>query len=104
MVGEPIRLSYLWRPAVSDPQDDMVLETAVNGRGVRGVSVVTPAEALRRMGDLARRRQLVDGLQLSPDRGSLAGRYSIRVNDQCRITFRFEAGHAWEVRCEDYHS
>ena len=31
-VGERIRLSYLWRPAVSDPQDDMVLETAVNGR------------------------------------------------------------------------
>ena len=36
--------------------------------------------------------------------GSLAGRCSIRVNDQYRITFRFEAGHAWEVRCEDYHS
>ncbi|MBI3494081.1 MAG: type II toxin-antitoxin system RelE/ParE family toxin [Acidobacteria bacterium] len=35
---------------------------------------------------------------------ALAGRYSIRVNDQYRITFRFEAGRAWEVCCEDYHS
>ena len=37
-------------------------------------------------------------------KGSHAGRFSIRANDQYRITFRFEAGQAWEVRCEDYHS
>jgi toxin HigB-1 len=37
-------------------------------------------------------------------KGSLTGRFSIRVNDQCRITFRFEAGQAGEVRCEDDHS
>ena len=44
------------------------------------------------------------GNRLEALKGLLAGRYSIRVNDQYRITFRFEAGHAWEVRCEDYHS
>lgn len=44
------------------------------------------------------------GNRLEALKGSLVGRYSIRVNDQYRITFRFEAGHAWEVRCEDYHS
>jgi len=31
-VAEPVRLRYLWRPALRDPDDDMVLETAVNGR------------------------------------------------------------------------
>jgi putative PIN family toxin of toxin-antitoxin system len=31
-VAEPIRLSFRWRPALPDPADDMVLETAVNGR------------------------------------------------------------------------
>lgn len=31
-VAEPVRLSFLWRPMLSDPNDDMVLETAVNGR------------------------------------------------------------------------
>ena len=31
------------------------------------------------------------------------GTYSIRVNRQYRITFRFEDGHGYGVRCEDYH-
>ncbi len=29
--------------------------------------------------------------------------YSIRVNDQYRITFRFENRHALDVLCTDYH-
>ena len=36
-------------------------------------------------------------------RGDQAGRHSIRVNEQFRITFRFEVDGALEVRCEDYH-
>jgi proteic killer suppression protein len=43
------------------------------------------------------------GNRLERLRGDQAGRYSIRVNDQYRITFRFDRSHAWEVRCEDYH-
>jgi proteic killer suppression protein len=35
--------------------------------------------------------------------GRRAGRHSIRVNDQYRITFRWERGHALEVAVEDYH-
>jgi hypothetical protein len=31
-VAEPVRLAYLWRPALPDADDDMVLEAAVNGR------------------------------------------------------------------------
>lgn len=31
-VAEPVRLAFLWRPAARDPDDDMVLEAAVNGR------------------------------------------------------------------------
>ena len=31
------------------------------------------------------------------------GRYSLWVNEQYRITFRFEGGHADGVGCEDYH-
>jgi proteic killer suppression protein len=44
------------------------------------------------------------GNRLEALKGPRAGQYSIRVNDQYRITFRFEAGQAWEVSCEDYHS
>jgi predicted nucleic acid-binding protein len=31
-VAEPVRLAFLWRPVLADLDDDMVLETAVNGR------------------------------------------------------------------------
>ena len=33
----------------------------------------------------------------------MKGRHSIRVNDQYRVTFRWENGHAFEVAVEDYH-
>lgn len=63
-VGEAVRLSFLWRPALPDPADDMVLETAVNGQADLlvtfdrrhldiaerfGLKVVSPAEALHRL-------------------------------------------------------
>ena len=32
VVAEPVEISYSWRPQLSDPTDEMVLETAVNGR------------------------------------------------------------------------
>jgi putative PIN family toxin of toxin-antitoxin system len=31
-VGKKIRLAFRWRPALPDPNDDMVLDTAVNGQ------------------------------------------------------------------------
>jgi proteic killer suppression protein len=43
------------------------------------------------------------GNRLERLRGRLTGRYSIRVNDQYRLTFRWEGGHAFEVAVEDYH-
>jgi predicted nucleic acid-binding protein len=66
-VGEADRLSFRWRPVLPDPDDDMVVETAVNGRadalvtfnrrhfavvGDRfGTEVVPPAEGLARLGE-----------------------------------------------------
>ena len=37
---------------------------------------------------------------LVPDR---AGQWSIRINDQWRICFRFEDGDAYDVEIVDYH-
>jgi hypothetical protein len=31
-VCTPVRLAFLWRPTLRDPDDDMVLEAAVNGQ------------------------------------------------------------------------
>jgi proteic killer suppression protein len=44
------------------------------------------------------------GNRLERLKGQHAGRHSIRINDQYRVTFRWEQGHAHEVRVEDYHS
>jgi proteic killer suppression protein len=43
------------------------------------------------------------GLRLEHLSKTMPGFYSIRVDMQFRILFRFEAGHAWDVSCEDYH-
>ena len=36
-------------------------------------------------------------------KGDRAGQYSIRINDQWRVCFRFEGGNAFEVEIVDYH-
>lgn len=60
-VAEPVEVSFLWRPVLRDPDDEMVLEAAVNGRAdwlltfnvadfagaaLLGVDVATPGAAL----------------------------------------------------------
>jgi proteic killer suppression protein len=52
-----------------------------------------------RLGDLT----IPSANRLEALKGDQAGRHSIRINDQYRITFRWEQGHAHEVRVEDYH-
>jgi len=37
-------------------------------------------------------------------RGDRAGQYSIRINNQWRICFRWQNGHALDVEIIDYHS
>jgi predicted nucleic acid-binding protein len=67
-VARPVRLTFRWRPRLSDPDDDMVLETAVNGNasaivtfnqrdfasGIKGFScvVILPAAALQEVRSL----------------------------------------------------
>lgn len=63
--AEPVEVHYQWRPTLSDPGDEMVLETAVNGRAQAivtfnrrdyadvtrafGIEVLLPGEVLRRI-------------------------------------------------------
>jgi len=65
LVVESIRISYLWRPMLPDPGDDLVLETAVNGQAEAvvtfnrrhfepaaarfGLEILAPADAVRRL-------------------------------------------------------
>jgi proteic killer suppression protein len=41
--------------------------------------------------------------QLEALRGDRKGRWSIRINEQWRVCFQFEAGNAYEVEIVDYH-
>lgn len=40
--------------------------------------------------------------RLEPLHGGRAGQHSIRVNDQWRVCFRWEGGHAYDVEIVDY--
>ena len=64
-LAEPVNLAFLWRPAARDPNDDVVLEAAVNGQAdaiitfnVRdldqaaerfGIEVLLPRDAVQRL-------------------------------------------------------
>lgn len=43
------------------------------------------------------------GNRLEALRGDRAGFYSIRINDQLRICFRWDEGNAYDVEIVDYH-
>jgi putative PIN family toxin of toxin-antitoxin system len=67
-IAKPVRLAFRWRPRLSDPDDDMVLETAVNGStnaivtfnrhdfaaGIKGFhcALISPATALQQIRSL----------------------------------------------------
>jgi proteic killer suppression protein len=66
------------------------------------------AVARRKLDQLNRVRELRDlsippGNRLEPLRGTRQGQHSIRINDQYRVCFRWEAGDAQEVEITDYH-
>jgi len=43
------------------------------------------------------------GNRLEAMRGDRKGQWSIRINDQWRLCFRFEDGNAFDVEIVDYH-
>lgn len=66
-------------------------------------------ERIRDKLDLLNASQTIGDLRVLPAnrleklRGNWQGFYSVRVNEQYRIVFRFEAGHCSAVQCIDYH-
>ncbi|WP_456392238.1 type II toxin-antitoxin system RelE/ParE family toxin [Persephonella sp.] len=79
---------------------------------IRGRSRKFPPEiwdrAVRKL-DMLRRAKTLEDLKAPPSnrlealKGDLKGFYSIRINDQYRIIFRFEHGDAYDVAIVDYH-
>ncbi len=46
---------------------------------------------------------MIPGNRLEALRGSRAGQFSIRINDQWRVCFRWVEGDAYDVEIVDYH-
>lgn len=84
------------------------VHTGVDSRATRRFGSAVRAAARRKMDLIGAAAELRDlmvppGNRLEKLKGDLAGFHSIRVNDQFRIIFRFEAGNASHVQLIDYH-
>jgi putative PIN family toxin of toxin-antitoxin system len=65
VIAKPVSIHFTWRPQLTDPADEMVLETAINGQATAlvtfnrrdfgkapaafGIELLLPSEALRRL-------------------------------------------------------
>lgn len=80
-----------------------------NGERSRKLPPAIQQTARRKLRAINRARKPRDlavprGNRLEELKGDRKGTYSIRINDQWRITFRWRDGDAHDVRIEDYHS
>ena len=87
-------------------------EDVFDGRDTRAARKVCPPSlwpvARRKLDQINRVRKLrhlavPPGNRLEVLRGDRTGQYSIRINDQYRICFFWEEGHACEIEIADYH-
>ena len=69
---------------------------AVERQALRKLDMLDAAPDLRTLATLP-------GNRLEPLKGDRKGQYSIRINDQWRISFVWREGHAYEVQIVDYH-
>jgi proteic killer suppression protein len=88
---------------------DRETEAVANRWLVRKWPIDVQRQALRRLRILDVAKRLEDlrsppGNRLEKLSGDRAGQYSIRVNDQWRICFRWSEGEVYDVELCDYHS
>jgi proteic killer suppression protein len=85
-----------------DPEAEKLFRDQFSGR-LQGIE----RTARRKLYQLHQARSLRDlalpGNRLEALRGDRAGQYSIRVNDQFRVCFRWSEGEAADVEIVDYH-
>ncbi|MEQ6884590.1 type II toxin-antitoxin system RelE/ParE family toxin [Salicola sp. Rm-C-2C1-2] len=87
---------------------DRTTAALFDDRNVRRVAKPLQLKARRKLLQLDA-VQHVEELRIPPGNrleklsGKRGGQWSIRVDAQWRICFRFEQGHAWDVEFCDYH-
>jgi len=65
----------------------------------RAITKLDQLDSAQKLGDL----ELPPSNHLESLKGNRKGFYSIRVNGQWRVCFKFMSGNAYEVEIEDYH-
>lgn len=80
----------------------------ISSSRTRRLAAPLVARAVRKLDMLNAAASLLDlrsppGNRLEALSGELAGFYSIRVNEQWRLVFRWDAGGVSDVRLTDYH-
>jgi proteic killer suppression protein len=83
------------------------IAAGINSKDARRIPQRVWTAAQRRLDDLDAATSLADlrlpGLHLEPLKHTKPGYFSIRVNDQYRLLFRFDQGSAYDVEIADYH-
>jgi len=80
----------------------------VDGKEVRRIPRDIHRVARRKLDQLNAAAELRDlrsppGNRLEALKGDRKGLHSVRINDRWRVTFKWEAGEAQQVKIEDYH-
>ena len=92
----------------ADSKTEMIFSGGGKTKSKGFPSVDALPVAVRKLDMLNRATVLRDllvppGNRLEALKGSLAGKHSIRINDQWRIVFRWNQGFAYDVQIVDYH-
>ena len=89
---------------------DKTTEDLFNGIGSKSTRAYQAIlKVVRRKLDMVNTASRLDDLISPPNnrlellRGDLKGFYSIRINDQYRLIFKWQNGNAHEVQIKDYH-
>ena len=88
--------------------DDIETESICKGNKSKKLPMTIQNVARRKL-RMIEAAKVVEDLRIPPGNrleklaGNLDGCYSIRINDQWRIVFKFENGGAENVRITDYH-
>ncbi len=91
-----------------DSFGDSATESIYRGRRVRGLPGDIQERARRKL-RMINQARIVEDLQVPPGnrleqlKGNLNGFWSIRINQQWRVIFRWQDGSKHDVRIIDYH-
>jgi proteic killer suppression protein len=91
---------------------DQGTEDIFNGDNTKAARKTLPADlwatAQKRLSQLEYASAITDmrlppGNKLEALKGDMAGKFSVRINDQYRMVFEFAGGNATNVQITDYH-